>query len=313
MTSILVIKHSALGDIILSLPQLRAIRRHHTGQHLVLLTTAPFADLLQKTGFFDEIWCDDRPKLWHVRRTLALTRRISNGRFSRVYDLQGSQRTRWYFRLLQLLGGRTPEWVGNARGCSHHIPDPTEPVHISELRRRQLALAGIPDPGLPDLDFLTADISRFGLPRRFALLVPGGAPHRPAKRWPAAQFGGLANHLSAQGLTPVLIGRAAERAQIEEIRRLCPAAIDLCDRTSIADLAALGRAAALAVGNDTGPMHVVAAARCPSLVLFSAESDPRKVSPRGEWVRLLQRQSLEQLTLADAIANLPQARPSAPA
>lgn len=310
MSRVLVIKHSALGDVILALPQLRAIRAHHPGQSLVLLTTAPFTELFRQTGYFDEVWCDDRPKIWHLRKTLKLIRQIRDGAFTRIYDLQGSQRTRWYFRLLglPLFGPSPPEWVGNAKGCSHHIPDPVEPIHITELRRRQLALVGIPDPGLPDLGFLTADITQFDLPQRFALLVPGGSPHRPAKRWPAAGFAALARHLLGAGITPVLVGREAERSQIDGILAHCPAAMSLCNRTSIADLAALGRAAALAVGNDTGPMHVIAAAGCPSLVLYSAESDPRKVSPRGDWVRIIQCLSLEQLTLEDAIAALPPSR-----
>ena len=308
MKRVLVIKHSALGDVILALPQFRAIRDHHRGQSLILLTTTPFADLLRRTGYFDEIWCDDRPKLWHIRRTLRLIRRLHNGRFERIYDLQGNQRTRWYFRLLGLPGMRQPEWVGNAAGASHFIADPVDPIHINELRRQQLALAGIPDPGLPDLSFLQADIATFKLPQSFALLVPGGSPHRPAKRWPAHAFATLGRHLMASGITPVLIGREAERSQIAEILGHCPEAVDLRDRTSIADLAALGRTAALAIGNDTGPMHVIAAAGCPSLVLYSAESDPRKVSPRGDWVRLLQRPSLDQLSPEEAIAALPPSR-----
>ncbi len=308
MKPVLVIKHSALGDVILALPQFRAIREHHRGQPIILLTTGPFADLLRRTGYFEDVWCDDRPKLWHIRRMLMLLGRIRQGGFARIYDLQGSQRTRWYFRLLGLPGMQRPEWVGNAPGASHFIPDPIDPVHISELRRRQLALAGIPDPGLPDLDFLQADIAAFDLPRRFALLVPGGSPHRPAKRWPAAAFAALGRHLMAAGTTPVLIGRNAERAEIEEIAAHCPGAVSLCDRTSIAEIAALARSAAAAIGNDTGPMHVIAAAGCPSLVLYSAESDPRKVSPRGDWVRLLQRPSLQELTPEEAIAALPRLR-----
>lgn len=308
MKPVLVIKHSALGDVILALPQFRAIRDHHRRQPLVLLTTKPFADLLRQTGYFEEVWCDDRPKLWQVRRTLELINRLRRGGFERVYDLQGSQRTRWYFRLLGLPGMRRPEWVGNAAGASHFIENPVEPIHISELRRRQLALAGIPDPGLPNLDFLQADISAFNLPRPFALLVPGGSPHRPAKRWPSHAFATLGRHLMASGVTPVLIGRDAERTQIEEIAAGCPGAVNLCDRTSIAQIAVLARSASIAIGNDTGPMHVIAAAGCPSLVLYSAESDPRKVSPRGDWIRLVQRPSLDQLTPEEAIAALPQLR-----
>ncbi|WP_298726817.1 glycosyltransferase family 9 protein [uncultured Ferrovibrio sp.] len=303
--SILVIKHSALGDMILALPLFRAIRRHHPDEHLVLLTTAPYVDLIAKSSYFDEIWCDSRPKLWQLRHTLNLIRRIRGGRFSRIYDLQGSQRTRWYYRLL---GRPRPEWVGNAPGCSHFIPDSTVPIHISELRRQQLALVGIPDPGLPDLSFLQSDITRYGLRQPFALLVPGGSPHRPQKRWPAAHFAALANHLQYQGLQPVLIGRQAERLQIDEILAACPQAISLYEQTSIADLATLGRQAAVAVGNDTGPMHVLAAAGCPSLVLYSAESDPRKVSPRGDWVRILQHPNLANLSLEKVLKRLPPQR-----
>lgn len=303
--AILVIKHSALGDMILALPLLRAIRQHHAGERIVLLTTAPYVDLLQRSGLADEIWTDPRPKFWQPFKLLALLGRIRNGAFSRIYDLQGSQRTKSYYRLL---GKPAEAWVGNAPGCRYHIPDPSGPMHITELRRRQLALAGIPDPGLPDLDFLTGDIARYRLPARFALLVPGGAPHRPAKRWPAERFAALARHLLAHGIASVLIGRAAEQAEIAAIRALCPEAISLCDKTSIADLASLGRAAALCVGNDTGPMHIIAAACCPSLVLYSAESDPRKISPRGDWVRLLQRPSLQDVSLEDVIAALPPVR-----
>jgi ADP-heptose:LPS heptosyltransferase len=305
--AILVIKHSALGDMILALPLLRAIRQHHAGEKIVLLTTAPYVDLLQRSGLADEIWTDPRAKFWQPLKLLTLLRRIRKAGFSRIYDLQGSQRTKSYYRLL---GSPAEIWVGNAPGCRYHIPDPTGPMHITELRRRQLALVGIPDPGLPDLDFLTADTARFSLPLRFALLVPGGAPHRPAKRWPAEGFAALGHHLLSQGITPVLVGRTAEQAEIAAIQALCPEAISLCDQTSIADLAALGRTAALCVGNDTGPMHIIAAAGCPSLVLYSAESDPRKISPRGDWVHLLQRPSLQDVSLEDVIGALPPVRAS---
>lgn len=300
--AILVIKHSALGDMILALPLLAAIRRHHPGEHIVLLTTEPYVDLTRGSGSVDEIWTDPRARLWQIGKTITLMRRIRQANFSRIYDLQGSQRTKSYYRLL---GSPRDIWVGNARGCRHHIPDPVEPIHISELRAKQLALVGIPDPGLPNLDFLQSDIARFDLPERFALLVPGGAPHRPAKRWPATAFAELARHLLQKDITPLLIGQAAERAEIETIVTAAPGARSLCDQTSIADLATLGRRAIVAIGNDTGPMHIIAASGAPSVVMFSNESDPRKVSPRGDHVRKLQRPSLQNLSVTDVIAALP--------
>ncbi|MHA1568253.1 MAG: glycosyltransferase family 9 protein, partial [Alphaproteobacteria bacterium] len=86
----------------------------------------------------------------------------------------------------------------------------------------------------------------------------------------------------------------------EKIIAACPAARDLTGRTDFLDIAVLARAAAGAVGNDTGPMHLIAAAGCPALVLFSHESDPALCAPRGPRVVLLRRPDLARLTLDEA-------------
>jgi ADP-heptose:LPS heptosyltransferase len=300
---ILVIKHSALGDFVLATAAFRAIRRHHPAAHITLLTTKPYRAIAEASGLFDAIWIDSRPPPTRPVAWWRLARRLRGGGFRRVYDLQRSSRTGWYLRLF---GRRKPEWVGRAPGASHRYDGAGDRRHIAEREAEQLALAGITDIGLPDLSFLTADIARFELPPRFALLVPGGAPHRPAKRWPAANFAALGLHLAGEGIAPVLLGTASEASEIAEIRQTCPAARDLHGQTDFADLAELARRAELAVGNDTGPMHLIAAAGCPSVVLFSAESDPVKVAPRGPWVRTLQRDALTGLPVEDVVARLPE-------
>lgn len=299
--TVLVIKHGALGDIVLSLPLLRAIRRHHADQRLVLLTTPPFVDLLRASALFDEIWTDERAGFRQPWKALAVLRRIRGAGCERIYDLQGSRRTRLYYRLI---GAPAEAWVGNARGCRHFIPDPVEPIHVFELRRRQLALVGIDVEGGVNLDFLRSDLSGFSLPRRFVLLVPGGSAHRPAKRWPQERYADLARIVAARGQVPVLIGGAAEARTIAAIKANCPQALSLLGRTSLADLASLARGAEGAVGNDTGPMHIIAAAGCPAVVLYSAESDPRLVAPRGPSVATLQQSDLLDLQLAAVLAEL---------
>jgi ADP-heptose:LPS heptosyltransferase len=308
---ILVIKHSALGDFVLATASFQAIRRAHPRAHLVLLTTRPYVALAEASGLFDEIWTDPRARLTRPLTFLGVIARIRRGRFDRVYDLQRSQRTATYFRLLRLslLGRRPPEWVGPVPGASHRTTGHTERRHIAEREADQLRAAGI-EVGRPDLDFLDSDLAGFDLPARIALLVPGGAPHRPAKRWPAANFAELGRYLAGQGITPVLIGTRAEETEIAQIREACPAACDLHGRTSFADLAALGRRALLAVGNDTGPMHLIAAAGGPSVVLFSDESDPERICPRGPWVAIRRKPSLQDLSVEEVIAALPPLRAS---
>ncbi len=298
--NILVIKLSALGDFVLSVGAFQAIRAHHPSARIMLLTTRPFRKLAEALGCFDEIWIDDRPPLWRPNRWLALGRRLREARFGRVYDLQRSDRSGWYFRL----AGR-PEWVGAVAGCSHRYILPPGPVrHIAEREAAQLAAAGLGPIAASDLSFLTADLGRFALSPPYALLAPGSAPHRPAKRWPAPRFAALARELAAQGTAPVLLGTKAEAHELAEITQACPAARDLGGETGLEEIAALARGARLAVGNDTGPMHLIAAAGCPSLVLYSAESDPARSAPRGPKVEILREETLENLELDRVLAVL---------
>ncbi|MBK1669395.1 hypothetical protein CKO28_15255 [Rhodovibrio sodomensis] len=303
---ILVIKHSALGDFVLATASFQAIRRSHPDARIVLLTTKPFVPLAEASGLFDAVWIDPRAGLTRPAALFGVIARIRQARFDRIYDLQRSQRTGTYFWLLRLSrpGRRAPEWVGPAPGASHRTSGHTARRHIAEREAEQLRAAGV-EVGAPDLGFLDSDIAGFDLPERIALLVPGGAPHRPAKRWPAANFAELGRYLAGQGITPVLIGTAAEANEIAQIRAACPAARDLHGRTGFADLAALGRRALVAIGNDTGPMHLIAAAGGRSVVLFSHESDPERISPRGPWVAIRRKPSLQDLPVKEVIEALP--------
>ena len=174
LSNILVIKLGALGDFIQALGPMAAIRRHHGDARITLLTTAPFEDFSGASGFFDQIWTCGRPGAMDIGGWLGLRRRLRDGGFGRVYDLQTSDRSSLYARLFW--PGRKPEWSGIAKGCSHPHANPKRDfMHTLERQAEQLAEAGIPHVPPPDLAWATADISRFGLAERFALLVPGGA------------------------------------------------------------------------------------------------------------------------------------------
>ena len=290
---ILVIKHSAFGDFILALGAFKAIRTHHPDAHITLLTTAPYADLARKCGWFDAVEIDPKPTLLQWRAWLHLRRFITQNRFERVYDLQHSRRTHTYFRFF---GRRKPAWSGIAKGCSHPHRNPDRnAMHTLERQAEQLSDAGIAETPVPDLDWLDNDVTGFDLPTRIALLVPGGAPHRLDKRWPATRYGTLAATLVTRGLVPVLIGTSSESAEITTIAAAAPQSHNLLGQTSFGQIAALARRAAVAIGNDTGPMHLIAATDCPAVVLFSQVSAPTQTQPRGGAVTVIQRDALEAL------------------
>lgn len=276
---ILVIKLSALGDFIQATGPMKAIRAAHPDAHITLLTTRPYVAMGEATGWFDAVWSDGRPDWSDLPAVTRLLLRLRGGRFDRVYDLQTQSRTIRYF---QLLWPRRPLWSGNAPGASHRYAGAArDRLHIQDSQREQLRIAGIAQVGPPDIGWMTGDAGKFGLPQPWALLAPGGAPHRPAKRWPAERFGALASALLEQGVTPAVLGHGEDEAALAAtILRAAPGAVSLVGRTSFGDIADLARGAALAVGNDTGPMHIAVAAGAPAVVLFSADSNPDLSAPR---------------------------------
>lgn len=288
---LLVIKLGALGDFAQAFGPFAAIRAHHPGAEITLLTTPPFAPLARQAPWFDLVWEDGRPKglaaLW------ALGRRLRAARFDRVYDLQTSDRSSRY----RWLVGRGVEWSGIAAGASHPHANPRRDfMHTVERQREQLEMAGIGQFSALALDWLDADITRFDLPERFALLIPGASPGRPAKRWPMENFAALA---AALDIPAVILGGPAEASLGTAITETAPGARDLTGKTSFADIAALARRAAFCIGNDTGPTHLAAVAGCPTLALFGEDSDPALCAPRGPRVAVLRRQPLGSLLLAD--------------
>ena len=296
---ILVVKLGALGDFVLALGPMAAIRRHHPGAYITLLTSRSYAAFAAASPYFDEVHVDERPSFLNLGGVLKLRRWLRDGRFDRVYDLQTSDRSGFYFQLM--LPGPRPEWSGIARGCSHpHINPDRDDQHTIERQREQLAMAGIPEVPLPNLDWADADLAPLGLGERFVLLVPGGAAHRPAKRWPVEHYAALAQDLAARGYEPAVIGGAQEAP----LARAIPAARDLAGRTDFLTLASLARRASWVVGNDTGPVHLLSAAGAPTTVLFSAESDPSRTAPIGRQVTILRRESLADLTVAEVAATL---------
>jgi heptosyltransferase-2 len=104
-------------------------------------------------------------------------------------------------------------------------------------------------------------------------LMPG-AEYGPAKRWPARSFAELAGALASAGRSVLLMGSAKERGLGEEIRALAASSRvrNLCGRTALGDVVDLVAAAAAAVSNDSGLLHVAAAAGTPVVAIYGSSS-----------------------------------------
>lgn len=293
---ILVIKLGALGDFVLSFAAFSAIRRHHPRARINLLTVPEFADLAKKSRWFDEIWTEGNPEWWRLGDLVRLVRRLRQTGFTRVYDLEGTGRTARYRRLAAMFRANAAEWFAVGGDAAQHIVErQLEPLH-------QAGIANVPSP---DLGWLTAGYAgRFGLKDGFILMAPGSAAGQPGKCWPAKRYGELARRVAIEGRRPVLIGGKAETRSNRMIAAATPEAMDLTGRLSFFDVAALATRASVAVGDDTGSMHLIAASGCPSVVLFSRASDPVRTGPRGRYVVIVREQNLADLLLSEVAAAM---------
>lgn len=282
---VLVIKLGALGDFVLALAAARKIREAHPQAHITLLTTPAYEGLAVASPYFDVVETDGRPE--DAAELRAMLKRMRGARYDRIYDLQTSGRSSRYFYALWPFA---PKWSGIAPGAAfrHKNPD-RDHMHTLERQAEQLKVAGIwPDapiaPGEappPDLSWMADTPLKIRPTRPFVLLVPGASAHRPEKRWPAERFNEVARFLDEAGYDVVVIGGPQENPLARIIAKGAKGVRDLTGRTDFAQIAALGAKAVLAIGNDTGPLHLITAAGAPSIALFSSASDPDLCAPRG--------------------------------
>ncbi|MDO8410140.1 MAG: glycosyltransferase family 9 protein [Phenylobacterium sp.] len=307
---VLVIKLSAMGDFILALAAAKKIRQAHPKAQITLLTTPPFEGLAKLCPYFNAVETDGRPE--GLGDWLALVGRLRKARYDRIYDLQTSSRSSMIFYGLSPFA---PEWSGIAAGCALPHRNPRrDQMHTLERHADQLKAAGIwpdapTDPGSapgPDVSWILRKVEAprpvaGGIEARpYVLMAPGGSAHRPEKRWPIESYAQLARELYDVGFDIVVVGGPQESALARTIQKSVGKARDLTGRTDLARIAMLGARAALVVGNDTGPVHLAAAAGPPTLVLFSKASDPILSAPRGH-VAALQAQDLADMPVAQVM------------
>lgn len=289
---VLVVKLGALGDFVQAFAGFAQIRSAHPDAEMTLLTTPPFGDFALASGLFDRVEVDGRPRTW--RDQWRLFRRLRAARYGRVYDLQTSSRSKKYFYAFL---PSPPEWSGISPGCSHRqTRQDRDALHNLDRIADQLHVAGIGpamEPGrapAPDLRWAAQTpgyeplhiASRLGLRSPYALLVPGASPAKPGKLWPVQSYAFLAARLYEAGFDVGVVGGVSEGGLYKQIAEVLPQTVDLTGRTSLLELASLGAAAALSVGNDSGPTHLLAYAGAPGLMLMSRHSDPNHCGPRGK-------------------------------
>ena len=283
---VLVIKFGALGDVVLFTPQLARILEVHMADEVTLLTAPDYVELL--TGF---------PRLHIVafRRRgviemLRVLRWLLGQQFDVVYDLQGSLRSRTMTLLTQAQrrAGPVPSLA-----YTHTPLAGKQGIHAIDRFNAVLLAAGLDAaPAVPQLPHSRVAVSRVEAwlqqqalaDRRLVLMHAGASQRWPSKRWPEHYFLELAKTLASRGLTVIWLGGEMER---DLNRRLASkTGIDATAAFDLGELVALGRRAAFAMTNDSGPMHLLSAAGLPVYTFFGP-TDWRRSHAPGQSAHVL--------------------------
>lgn len=286
---ILIVRTSAIGDVVFASALPGAIRRAHPDAHIAWLVEPGIHELLQADPHIDEVipWSKaEWVRLWRSGQRLAVLRQVRELRqalharaFDVALDLQGLLKSGF---LTWLSGARERIGLGSREGSqwlmSRVIPRGGDPVRIgSEYKYLAEQMGYDAGPFLPTLTVGSATrvavqrkLAEHGLQsRRFAVFAPFTT--RPQKHWFEDAWQALAPRLiEATGLTPVILGGPADGDAAARIAAADPRIVNLAGQTRLPEAAAVIAQAALLVGVDTGLTHMGTAVNTPTVALFGS-------------------------------------------
>ena len=296
-----------VGDAILSLPALRAVRAKFPDAHICILARPYVADIYRDQQICDELIAYDvRGSHYGWKGRELLVRELRARKFDVALLLQNAFDAAWV-----AWRSKIPERVGYARDGramlltratpvpkDGEIP-PHEKFYYLELLRRAGWIDSLPDDEHIDLRVPEAARKRAALmlaefgarPDALRVAVGAGASYGSAKCWAPERFAKVLNEICQNdGIDVVLFGTDAEAGVSEAIKSgMRRPAVDLTGKTRIADLPALLSQCHLFLGNDSGAMHVAAAVGLPVVAVFGP-TDPQGTAPVTPRASIVQQQ-----------------------
>ncbi|HEX4263698.1 MAG TPA: glycosyltransferase family 9 protein [Verrucomicrobiae bacterium] len=291
---ILAIQFKSLGDAIVVVPSLEAIRKHFPDCELHMLVPESSAPLFRHHPGLAKVWALPRVRgRARIKETWPILRAVRAERFDRSVDFCGNDRG----AIMSLMSGARMRlgviqgggFFGRRFCYTQTIPAASQDLHEALRLADILSVWDIPTPALKLSLFTDPSLQAFArrlLPERSVICHTGAAQSK--KEWPITHWVTFHRLASAAGYNPVFsrgIGKR-EEAAMEQLKTLAPEA-KILSPLKLAEFIAVLKEAHAVVSNDTGPMHFAAALGVPMVALFGPTS-VTKWAPLSEQVRILQ-------------------------
>lgn len=299
MMRYLIIRLSSLGDVVLALGAVSAIKRHDPSAKVGFATKAAYRDVVALCSDVDQcIECDDPKRMTQAliefKADVAIDlhgvpKSWSVARCSLAPTVVGVKKRRWMRQRL-VWASRWKRWTtSNVQvGETHlHLAGSQKVWRVTDAYVEALNRAGIPSgtvttvchPRPEDVKKCKLELQKRGKGRAVLGVVPGA--RWAIKRWPQAHYFELIKMVkSGLSVQVVLLG---DRSDEQEAGLLTaePDAINVMGRASLSEMAAWLSCCDLVVGGDTGPMHLASAVGTPVCVLFGPTDPQFGFLPKG--------------------------------
>ena len=296
MPKALVVRLSAIGDVVHTLPALAALHRH--GWETGWIVEPPARPLLEGNPSLSRLWPAPaaRPSGWGVAYRVLADLRAKE--YDVALDFQGLWKSAAWARFAGAgrVVGLSREWrrePGSSVLLGESMALPPGIDHVIDENLALLRPLGIDAVGAREFPLPATAADRDAIDRalaasdleRFAILNAGGG--WPEKLWPAERFGALARGLRDRGLPSLVTWGPGEEDLAGRVAAASEGAARRAFPTSLLQYVELARRARLVVAGDTGPLHLACAVGTPVVALFGPTDPARNgpFSPRDVTVR----------------------------
>jgi ADP-heptose:LPS heptosyltransferase len=306
MSNILIIKHGSLGDLIQANGAIKDIKNFYKNRKVFLLTSQPYAIFMSECPYIDGVIIDKRLPRWNLFYLNTLKKNLKRYNFSKVFDLQNSNRTKFYKKFII---NKEVEWSSSetvlepGQKKSDFDKDP-----VLERMELQLKKSGIETEYTRNIniDWAIKDISR--LIKQYAnneyiLLFPFCSKKHQNKKWPYFKELIVKLKQDYKNKFPILIVPGPN--EIKEANTLNAKVVtDNQNPVDLKTLISLISNAKFILANDTGPAHIASHLDKAGLVLFGSHTSARKVSIENYNFKALTVKNLKDLNVDTVISEI---------
>jgi len=306
MSNILIIKHGSLGDLIQANGAIKDIKNFYKNRKVFLLTSQPYAIFMSECPYIDGVIIDKRLPRWNLFYLNTLKKNLKRYNFSKVFDLQNSNRTKFYKKFII---NKEVEWSSSETALeSGQKKSDFDKDPVLERMELQLKKSGIETEFTRNvnIEWAIKDVSR--LIKQYAnneyiLLFPFCSKKHQNKKWPYFKELIVKLKQDYKNKFPILIVPGPN--EIKEANKLNAKVVtDNQNSVDLKTLISLISNAKFILANDTGPAHIASHLDKAGLVLFGSHTSARKVSIENYNFKALTVKNLKDLNVDTVISEI---------